>query len=405
MRVSNNANQSFEQSGQGSQQRQQAFKQRKQLGQAVLGTVTQELKPGLAWVNVDGLSLLAELPFAAAKGQSLLLRIEQLEPQILLKFLRSLHAGPNNQMGLYANLRNKIDLAWQNFLSGKLKTEPGSPDSPLTGSHLADNPLADRPLPSNPLGNLGGVSFLELPPLSLGEPFPAIWLQAGCQMTATLQDLFQEFLKQNKQQAQPQPHEAPLRHNASATRLESSAEANRETGHETDHETGQELGQETDLADTFFAKSLSEGQKALHTLQRETVTSLSDLGAKAWQHVPWHSPHGCQQELLVLHQPEHKLEQVFLSGVWPRVGAGLIVGLTLQERASLRVYTQNPLSLPETAALLNLAGLPQTLAFARQQFNLPHTATSDLTCLELKAKSPDTASSILLKLSQSTPLL
>lgn len=375
MRVTSQGNHNLEQEGQGSQQRRQAFKQRKRLGQTVLGTVTEELKPGLAWVNVDGLRLLAELPFAATKGQTLLLRIEQLEPQILLKFLRSLQAGPNNQMGLYTNLRNKIDLAWQDFLSSRLKANLGNPANPLTS-------------------NTPEVSFLNLPPLTLGEPFPAAWLQTGCQVTATLQQLFQEFLQQNRRQAQLSPIPSQ---NTSEIRLEN----NFETSPEADFEIAPETGE----IDSFAASSFSKGEKALRSLQRETVTSLSDLGAEAWQHVPWHSPLGSAQELLVLQQPEHKLEQVFLSGVWPKIGPGLIEALTLQERASLRVYTQNPLSLPEAATLLNLAGLPQTLAFARQQFNLQHTALTSLTCLELKTKSPDTASSLLLKLSQTARLL
>lgn len=123
MRVGSKNSSSFEGGEQdsGSEKRKQVFRGRRKPGQEVEGEVLKDLGSGLAWVDVGGLALTAQLPFEARLGQRLLLRIESLEPEILLKFIkRTYGSGSAVQVQAYTAERNSHELAWQEFLLNEL---------------------------------------------------------------------------------------------------------------------------------------------------------------------------------------------------------------------------------------------------------------------------------------------
>ncbi|MBQ4132206.1 MAG: hypothetical protein IJD04_00525 [Desulfovibrionaceae bacterium] len=125
------------------EQRRQAFRKRYALGQEVEGILSENPEGGLAWVNVGGLELTAKIPFQGRKGQRLLLQIMQLEPEIVLKFLKALHTSAEAvQIQNYAASRSRCELEWQDFLQRLTAEEAVSitpaadfpdldPDSPL----------------------------------------------------------------------------------------------------------------------------------------------------------------------------------------------------------------------------------------------------------------------------------
>lgn len=124
MRVgSNKQNAGFESGGQdfSSEKRRQAFRQSRAPGQEVEGEVLKNLGSGLFWIDVGGLALSARLPFEARPGQRLLLRIESLEPEIMLKFVKQLHgSGGAVEVQAYTAMRSGCDAAWHEFLREEL---------------------------------------------------------------------------------------------------------------------------------------------------------------------------------------------------------------------------------------------------------------------------------------------
>lgn len=125
MRIAKRQNSSFSgtNSDKESQKRQQSFRRQKKTGQEVIGTVLKALTTELAWIEVEGMPLTATLPFEPMPGQRLLLRVESLEPEIVLKFLSQLEAqsGPL-QIHAYTGARNNFEALWQNFLQQTIKT-------------------------------------------------------------------------------------------------------------------------------------------------------------------------------------------------------------------------------------------------------------------------------------------
>lgn len=123
MKVGSQSSSGFEGGGQdsGSEKRKQVFRRQRTLGQEVEGEVLKSLNSGLAWVDVGGLELIAQLPFEPRPGQRLLLRIESLKPEISLKFIKKTYASAGAvQIHDYTAQRNRHASAWQEFLLNEL---------------------------------------------------------------------------------------------------------------------------------------------------------------------------------------------------------------------------------------------------------------------------------------------
>lgn len=100
-----------------SEKRRRQFRARHVLGQEVEGEVLKEIGSGLFWVEVGGFVLSARLPFEARPGQRLLMRIDGLEPEILLKFVKQLHGAAGAvEVQAYTSMRGSCDTAWNEFL-------------------------------------------------------------------------------------------------------------------------------------------------------------------------------------------------------------------------------------------------------------------------------------------------
>ena len=379
------------------EKRQQAFRQNKQLGQEVQGTVLKpwgEKTPGQVWIDVGGLALTAQLPFEAWPGQRLLLRIESLEPEILLKFIKQVYgASAAVQVQAYTSLRNRFQSSWQTFFQALL-----SGDSPSTSPNSLTNGL-EAATPTHPEGIEGLIAWANLakliasleggaspkfgrglaglagpqapamaaaeqkrhlfgdppteptiePLVQIGEPFPAWLVNVGESLVASLYKIWSNnFLNSLPDQ------------------------------------TKMELGE-------------------LNAMQFSSVKSLESKGVRAWSHIPWASPSGREQELLIMRPQGQRLEQVLISGIWPELGTVFINALCLNGQISCRVHVQNLCSFEQTLQILNLPGLGQTIQQIAQKHALPSEtskklAARSITCLELKQCSADTIPAILLRL-------
>ncbi|QGY41003.1 hypothetical protein GM415_12995 [Pseudodesulfovibrio cashew] len=69
----------------GGNDRSDSFKKGRKKGQKVRGTLVKRVSPELAWVDIEGHKLLAQLPFSPSEGGTLTFLIRQLEPEIILK--------------------------------------------------------------------------------------------------------------------------------------------------------------------------------------------------------------------------------------------------------------------------------------------------------------------------------
>ncbi len=317
MRIGNNSNESFDgYTGQNSQKRRQAFRRHKSIGQKVLGTVMENLKHGRAWVNVGGLTLLAELPFATEPGQKLLLCIEQLEPEIILKCIKPLrYTEFNTQIQLYTNLRNKIESIWINCLSQHdIQSSIFPPDSKKE--------------------------------LVIGNPFPFEIIQKGNSLVDFLHMSFYQKIS------------------------------------------------------AIMPQELEPAFTALTDMRKEISSILTVKNLKIWLSVPWHSFEGRQQELIIICPTGQRLEQFFISGIWPEIGEVFISGMVLDKDLAFRVNALHlPPTLNELANLLNLPGLARTIYLARSQSGQPNPAEiTSITCLDIKKCPPDTVANLLLRM-------
>jgi len=71
--------------GFGNQSRSDTFRKKHRLGQKVKGRLIKNLPDGLAWVDIDGDSLVAQLNSPRPEGTRLTFLIKQLVPEIILK--------------------------------------------------------------------------------------------------------------------------------------------------------------------------------------------------------------------------------------------------------------------------------------------------------------------------------
>jgi hypothetical protein len=80
---------SFSGGGSGKErERSERFRRAHRAGQKVRGTVLEWRAPGLAWVDIDGHGLLAQLATDAALGRERTFLILRLEPDIVLREIR-----------------------------------------------------------------------------------------------------------------------------------------------------------------------------------------------------------------------------------------------------------------------------------------------------------------------------
>lgn len=69
------------------QDRSGTFRKRHRVGERVSGRILRRERPGLAWVNFEGVELLAQIESNPEPGSTLLFQVMQLEPEIELKEL------------------------------------------------------------------------------------------------------------------------------------------------------------------------------------------------------------------------------------------------------------------------------------------------------------------------------
>ena len=386
------------------EKRQQLFRQNKKVGQEVQGTVLRtrgENMPaqlgqveqhaayaGHAWIDVGGLALSAQLPFKAYPGQRLLLRIESLEPEIVLKFLKQMHASPEAlQLQVYTALRDQLHNTWQNFWQNFLAIKPGN---------LVEAFSANLDESSSKISQ----SLLLSLPESLMEKGELNQLIAWTNLTSLIAD-----------GADPKELIANSFTDAPSKKIKADQAAKIvETGEfakSEKPEIGQSVqaGQATQagqgeealvLGEPFPGWAVSVGEKLvnnlhkiwskrficelpsqtqkelaeLNSIQLSTVKSLTPKGVKAWSQIPWASPTGNHRELLILQPQGQKLKQVFISGTWPGLGGVFISAMALNKQISCRVHVQNLLPFEHVVQILNLPGLGQIINLVVEKYNL-----------------------------------
>ena len=80
--------------------RSDSFRKKHRLGQKVRGRVLKILSDKMAWVEIDGDRLLAQLAIAHAEGSRLTFIVKQLHPDIILKELTLGQSGGNEALAL-----------------------------------------------------------------------------------------------------------------------------------------------------------------------------------------------------------------------------------------------------------------------------------------------------------------
>ena len=438
------------------EKRQQLFRQNKKVGQEVQGTVLRprgEKVPGQAWLDVGGLPLSAQLPFEAQPGQRLLLRIESLEPEIVLKFLKEVHAASAGlQIKAYTTLGKQLHNSWQNFWHNLLELRGGiggiggigelgkfaaqCPNGML--GKFTDNPAVN--FAASPKGNL-------LPNLpgnldsKLLEVHGFKQLQAWAKFTSLITE-DESFENLNASPANASPASASP---ASASPANSSPanSMDERVGMPSDNclEFGEELqaGKTLALGDPLPAWLVNAGEKLvcnlhkiwsekfigslsgqtqkelaeLNSIQLSTVRALEVKGVRGWSQIPWASPTGSREELLILRPKGQKLAQVFISGTWPGLGGVFVNAMAFNGQISCRVQVQNLLPLEQVVQIINLPGLGKIFNLVAAKYNIASEALAScvnlnsqqqgqaqnkVICLELKQHPPDTVPGILLRL-------
>ena len=437
------------------EKRQQLFRQNKKVGQEVQGTVLRargEKAPGQAWIDVGGLPLSAQLPFEAQPGQHLLLRIESLEPEIVLKFLKQVHpASAALQIKAYTVLGKQLHNSWQNFWHKLLELRGGiggigelakftkqCPNHKFS-EHLSGNlsgnlqgnlqaNFSDN-LQANFSGNLqanGQANFPGNLDSNLLELHGFKHLLAWANFTSLVAS-DESFENLNASPANASP----------ANSTSAGAEMNLGNCLEFDEEL--QAGKTLALGEPLPAWLVNAGEKLvrnlhkiwskkfigtssgqtqkelaeLNSIQRSTVMALECKGVRGWSQIPWASPTGSREELLVLRPKGQKLAQVFISGTWPGLGGVFINAMAFNGQISCRVQVQNLLPFEQVVQIINLPGLGQIFNLVAAKYNIACEALSPcvdlnsqqqgqaqhkLICLELKQHPPDTVPGILLRL-------
>lgn len=291
------------------------------MGQTVEGVLCELLDSGLAWVSVGGLELSARIPFEGRPGQRLLLQVTELEPEIVLKFVRQLHGSEHTvQMQAYASSRGQCELAWHDFLQSLVDNEPDI---------------------FSAQAELDGLGEPEV-----GEPLPEQLVQMGELQVERLYALFHErFLKAN-----------------------------------------QDVGGVLEQMDAIRHGHIQAAQE-------------QGSGVSAWAHIPWSSWTGLEKELLILRKEGQKLDEVFISGVWPRLGGALISAMAWNGQIAFRVKVQHTIPFKELVWMLNLGGLGAVLRKVKPAFGLTAwPQTTAITCLEYREQVPDSVAAMLLRL-------
>ena len=382
------------------QKRQQFFRQSNKVGQEVQGIVLSprgEKAPGQAWIDVGGLPLTAQLPFEAQPGQRLLLRIESLEPEIVLKFLKQVHGAPAlMQIQLYTALRHQLHSTWHKFwhnaLAGKDDTTelanfalkgPNKLPNSLPGN-LIELPgfkqltawanLADLIAKGASLGASLGASPPASPPASL----EASLKEMEPASTTGGAPASSGFMGSEKHAESAGLHELRATQAGQTAQAEFSL-ALGEPFPSWLVDTGEKLvcSLHKIWSEKFITNLPKQTQKELaeiNAIQLSTVKSLEPKGVRAWSQIPWASPHGSQRELLILRPDGQKLEQVFISGMWPGLGGVFINAMALNGQISCRVQVQNLLPFEQVAQIINLPGLGQIINLVAAKYNIASEA-------------------------------
>ncbi|NDV20590.1 hypothetical protein GO013_14355 [Pseudodesulfovibrio sp. JC047] len=86
--------------GFGDGNRSESFKKRHRIGQKIRGTVIKNIANGMAWVDLNGDRLLAQVATSHREGSTLFFQITALHPKIMLKELTDGHSGSSAPLGL-----------------------------------------------------------------------------------------------------------------------------------------------------------------------------------------------------------------------------------------------------------------------------------------------------------------
>ena len=392
------------------QKRQQFFRQSNKVGQEVQGIVLSprgEKAPGQAWIDVGGLPLTAQLPFEAQPGQRLLLRIESLEPEIVLKFLKQVHGAPAlMQIQLYTALRHQLHSTWHKFwhnaLAGKDDTTelanfalegPNKLPNSLPGN-LIELPgfkqltawanLADLIAKGASLKVSPGASLKEMDPANTAVGAPTTSGFMGSEKHAEFGALYEAREAQAGQSAYGNFEPATVKQAGQELQAGQTAQAEFSLALGEPFpswlvDTGEKLvcSLHKIWSEKFISNLPKQTQKELaeiNAIQLSTVKSLEHKGVRAWSQIPWASPHGSQRELLILRPDGQRLEQVFISGMWPGLGGVFINAMALNGQISCRVQVQNLLPFEQVAQIINLPGLGQIINLVAAKYNIASEA-------------------------------
>lgn len=124
--------------------RSDSFRQGRRKGQKVHGTLLKWVADDMAWVNIDGHKLLAQLQSSPQVGSQLTFLIQELSPNIVLKEIFDLSAekqAPLSLINSFESARTLFESQWSLTSAKLLKTQPTMRQSAFL-SALSEAPKA-----------------------------------------------------------------------------------------------------------------------------------------------------------------------------------------------------------------------------------------------------------------------
>ena len=130
MRIKEGGSGSFGFSG-GSGKRSDSFRQGRKPGQKVRGTLMKWVSDDMAWVNIDGQKLLAQLQSSPPVGAQLTFIIKQLSPNIILKEIFEVSGAAASAISIASNFETARTLFENQFRQYAQSIEETPPQSRL----------------------------------------------------------------------------------------------------------------------------------------------------------------------------------------------------------------------------------------------------------------------------------
>lgn len=129
MRIRNSGSGSFGSGTKGGRNRKDSFKKDHQSGQKVRGTLLKWVSEDMAWVNIDGHKLLAQLQSRPPVGASLTFIIKQLQPEIILKEVFEVSGAASSVITLASDFDTSRTLFENQFRTHALTVAEQPPSS------------------------------------------------------------------------------------------------------------------------------------------------------------------------------------------------------------------------------------------------------------------------------------